>query len=701
MENRSYYTRDRNLLLGFYFLFYYVVMLGFFLDHRLLSQYQPIFFNYNRDLTELFLIATGLPRWMIAHPASFAIADWAAFLLPLPLLFYVGRNDRFSPIAGIAFIATFALYLLLADIFWQVHDEPFVLLLLLALAWTTNRPRRFYTLLTACRYYFLYIFVSAAIWKLARGAVFNSQEMSRILLLHHTDLLTGPCTSLTCRTYSWLIRHAATSQALYIGSALLEASFLAGFFTRRWDRWLIALAVVFVIADLLVMRIPYWTILIGVVPLWLRSPADPVPLWFRDPAAARLNEKKIVLYETTHHENLPALLDLCEARFNQVAVFLKELSYHSLTGQGSPEQRWPQTDFFIQTRECPNRRFIRQLFRFIRRHGFTHLHLCTLDNNLLYFAVRLNFIGPVHLSLTVHEINEYFFRSFHHLRDWTETIAKQILHRQIRHYHFFLPAMADQFHQRLPGSITVFIPSRFYSGHRVASPVPPPVATPPPEESPARTPGHPSAIESDLSMQIQFPQKTPTPPFRIVIPGSVDPNRRNYAEVIQTLTLLQSTPIELILLGDAATEAGATILAAFQEAITGDHLTLRHFKGYIPESTYEQELARAHLIWSPLNIHKKSSRDNPETYGLSTASGLTADLLLNNIPALVPAGFVVPEPFQPAIYTYRAPEEAKELIRRLLDDPAAYATVREKIHLAFSYFSKENFSNAFTELIQS
>jgi glycosyltransferase involved in cell wall biosynthesis len=660
MENRSYYTRDRNLLLGFYFLFYYIVMLGFFLDHRLLSQYRPIFFNYNRDLTELFLIATGLPRWMIAHPASFAIADWAAFLLPLPLLFYVGRKDRFSPIAGIVFIATLALYLLLADIFWQVHDEPFVLLLLLALAWTTNRAGRFYTLLTACRYYFLYIFVSAAIWKLARGAVFNSQEMSRILLLHHTDLLTGPCTSLTCRTYSWLIRHAATSQALYIGGALLEASFLAGFFTRRWDRWLIVLAVVFVIADLLVMRIPYWTILLGVFPLWLRSPADPVPLWLRSPGASRSKEKKIVLYETTHHENLPALLDLCEVRFNQVAVFLKELSYHNLTAEGSPEQHWPQTDFFIQTRDCPNRRFIRQLFGFVRRHGFTHLHLCTLDNNLLSFAVRLNFIGPVHLSLTVHEVNEYFFRSFRHLRDWTETIAKHILHRQIRHYHFFLPAMADQFHRRLPGSITVFIPSRFYSGHRVTS---------------------------------------LNPPIRIVIPGSVDPNRRNYAEVIQTLKLLQSTPIELILLGDAATDAGAMILAAFQP-ITGDHLSLRHFKGYIPESTYEQELARAHLIWSPLNIHKKSSRNAPETYGLSTASGLTADLLLNNIPALVPAGFVIPEPFRPAIYPYRSPDEAQEIIRRLLDDPAQYAGTRETIHQAFSYFSKGNFSKSFEELME-
>jgi hypothetical protein len=660
MENRIHYTRDRKLLLLVYFLFYYAVLLGFFLDNRLLYQYRPIFFNYNRDLTELWLIATGLPRWMIAHPFSFGVADKLAFLLPILLIRQNLRNRSFSAWPGILFFAYLALYLLLADIFWQMHYEPFILLLLLALAWTTNRQDRFYTLMTVCRYYFLYIFVSAAVWKLARGAVFNGQEMSRILLLHHTDLLTGDCSSFACCAYRWLIVHPVISQALYIGGALLEASFIIGFFTRRWDRWLIAFAVVFVLADLLLMRIPYWTILLGVIPLWLRSPADPVPLLFRDPAAARLNEKKIVLYETTHHENLPALLDLCGARFNRVAVFLKELSYHNLAGDGSPEQRWPQTDFFIQTTTCPNRRFIRQLFRFIRRHGFTHLHFCTLDNNLLLFAVRLTFVGPVHLSLTVHEVNEYFFRSFGSLRDWTETIAKKVLHGHIRHNHVFLPAMADQLRQRLPGSTAVFIPSRFYSGHRGAS---------------------------------------PAPPFRIVVPGSLDPNRRNYQEVIQTLILLRTTPIELILLGDSATDTGTTILAAFQ-SITSDHLTLRHFKGYIPESTYEQELTHAHLLWSPLNIHKKNSRDNPETYGLTTASGLTADILLNNIPALVPAGFTTPEPFEPAIYSYRSPEEAQELIRHFIDDPAAYAAIRENIHVAFSYFSTRNFSNAFEELME-
>lgn len=277
MLHRNNYKSDRNRLLLVYFGFYYAVLLGFFIDNRLLFQYRPIFFNYNRDLTELALLATGLPRWMTGHPISFPIADLLAFLVPLPIILQNSRNRSFSPWPGILFTIYLVLYLLLADIFWQAHHELYMLFFLLSLVWTTARSDRFYLILNVSRYYFLYLFVSAAIWKIARGAVFNSEEMSRILLLHHADLLTEGCSSLTCRIYGWLISHPAPAQTLYICGVLLEASFVAGFFTRRWDRLLIALAILFVFTDLLIMLIPYWTILLGVIPLWLHAP-DPLSM---------------------------------------------------------------------------------------------------------------------------------------------------------------------------------------------------------------------------------------------------------------------------------------------------------------------------------------------------------------------------------------------------------------------------------------
>ncbi|HEV9038664.1 MAG TPA: hypothetical protein VGQ51_18635 [Puia sp.] len=633
------YSRDKNLLLTVFFLFWLPVVLFFALDHRLLSQVRPALFWFNRDLAELTLIGIGLPRWMIDHPASFAAMDGLAVLLPIILLRSAIRNKRFSSALGWIFTVFLVLYILLADIFWQVHLEPFVIYWLLSLAFLTNSERRFYGILRICRYYFLYIFVSAAIWKIARGAVFNGQEMSDILLRHQGYLLAGDCDTWTCRFCSWLIDHPGPAQTLYIAAAVLEAFFLIGFFTRRYDRLLIALAVLFVVADLVVMRIPYWTLLVGTVTLWIGSDV-------RRPA--------IVIYETTHHENLPALLDLCETRFPRVIVFLKESSWQNLSGGQSPSDRWPRTEFIRQPAGSRNRPFIRSLFSFIRRHHCSHLHLSTLDNNLLVFALRIAMAGNVHISLTVHEVNAWFRDSFRSVRKLSESLAKRFLRRRVRHYTVFLPAIADHFRQRMPDAVTVFIPSRFYMG--------------------------PSPRGAAL-------------PLTIVVPGSVEANRRDYESVAAFFeTWRPARPVRLILLGDSDSPYGSAIVARFARLESSEFL-FTSYKGYIPERLYEQKLREADLIWSPLRVHKTGGHDEPETYGLTTASGLTADLLLNNIPALVPAEFGLPEPFRKALLPYSSMEDIARLI-----DIGRQAGLRGDIDKAFVFFRKENFFDAFDRL---
>ncbi|HXB94402.1 MAG TPA: hypothetical protein VNU70_04555, partial [Puia sp.] len=583
------YTRNKNFLLTVYFLFYFFVFLFFGIDYRLLTQVRPVIFLYNRDLAELILIGAGLPRWMIAHSFSFLLTDTIAFLLPAALLFYAFRKGRFSPVLGWAFTLFLTLYLLLADIFWQVHHGPFILYVLLSFAFLTNKQERFYQILSGCRYYFLYIFVSAAVWKIARGAVFHPQEMSRILLDQHSYLLSGDCATWTCRWYSWLIDHPGAAQALYWGAIVLETVFIAGFFTRRFDRLLLVLAILFVIGDLIVMRIPYWTLLLGTVTLWIDT---------------GVRRPVMVIYETTHHENLPALLDLSESRFPRVIVFLREISWQNLSGNDSPVERWPKTEFIVQPAGSPNRPFIRQLFIYLRRQRCSHLHLSTLDNNLLVFALRIGMAGNIRVSLTVHEVNDWFAPGYRSVRDASESLAKLILRIRIGHYTFFLPAMAEAFRRKMARAETVFIPSRFYSG---------------------------ASLHARSS------------PFTIVIPGSVDGNRRDYEAVVAFFKEWQPPgPLRLVILGNCDSRYGATIIAGLQ-AVATDKLDLRYYAEYVPESVYEQQLREADLIWSPLRVQKRGSRDTPETYGLTTASGLTADLLLTNIPVLAPAELELPE----------------------------------------------------------
>ncbi|MBS1606870.1 MAG: hypothetical protein JST42_29715 [Bacteroidetes bacterium] len=647
------YTRDKRTLLTVYFLFYYGVFLFFFIDHRLLFQYRPIFFNYNRDLSELALIVTGLPKWMIRHPASFKVADLLALISPLAVMVVIVRNAPFRLMAAVFFTVVSGGYFLLSDIFWQVHLEPFILYSLLSFLFWTGSERRFYSLLRACRLYFLYIFFSAAVWKIARGAVFSASEMSRILLLHHSDLLSGTCDSLQCRLFVCLIDHPALSWWIYALGVAVELSFFVGFLTRRWDRLLLGLAFLFVVADLLVMRIPYWTVLMGGVTLWIGSPR------------LRRSRPGIVVYETTHHENLPALLDLCETSFDIITVFLKPVSFDNLSGRESVVQRWPKTRFIVQEQGESNRAFIRGMFGFVRKQRYTHLHLSTLDNNLLLIALRLGLSPDLHVSLTVHEVNEYFARSFSSFRDWTESLAKVLLHRRIHHHTMFLPAMVERFLARMRGAEAVFIPSRFYAS-------PPPVV--------------------DIA---------PGAPFRIVVPGSVDPNRRDYGEVVAFFGEWMERPsgrsLELVILGDSDSDYGREILRRLS-ALASEGFRCYSYQGYIPEEEYERQIASADLLWSPLRVNKKSSRNSPETYGQTTASGLTADLLLHHAPALTPVGFELPEAFQPAQLKYDSRQQLHVVIESLTGDPGVILELHQRVHTAFSFFKKENFIGAFRSL---
>jgi hypothetical protein len=665
------YTRDKTALLKVYFLFYYIVFLFFFINHRLLSQVQPILFNYNRDLSELLLIAAGLPRFMIGHPWTFFLADALLYLLPVPLLIYAVRKGRFSSPLGIAFSLFIAVYLLLANIFWQNDHEPFVLYILLSFAFLTNREERFYALLKGARYYFLYIFFSAAIWKIARGAVFNVEEMSNILLIHHSELLSGNGASAAARCYVYLIDHPGLSWLFYLGGVLLELSFAIGFFTRRFDRVLLGLAILFVTADLLLMRIPYWTILLGGVTLWLASPAASL----RRPKGgerarardSKTEEWKILIYETTHHENLPALLDLSEVHFSKITVFLKEISYRNLSGADDLTVRWPKTEFVVQEAGCHNRAFIRQLFIFLRRHSCSHLHLSTLDNNLLVFALRLAFLRDVHVSLTIHAVNDYFTFSFASPKDLSESMAKYCLHRQVRHYTFFLPAMADRFRERLPGCTAVYIPSRFYE----------------------------PAAPADTGKEDAF--------FRIIIPGSVDPNRRDYAEVASFLANYLSRTavargIELVILGDSDTAYGRSVVQELRQ-LESPRFRLSAFNGYVPATVYEEQFSGADLIWSPLNAVKTSTHRSPETYGLTIASGLTADLQLGCAPVLAPAWLTLPDPFRVALLSYFSREDSAKILDDLLQDPAYSQQLRHEIHAAFDQLNLDNFRAAFQQLM--
>ena len=371
----------------------------------------------------------------------------------------------------------------------------------------------------------------------------------------------------------------------------------------------------------------------------------------------------LVIYETTHHETLPAMLDLASMYFENIAVFLREMTYQNICGI-RPEDKWPKTDFFRQAETVSNRAFIHEAIEFAGNGRYTHFHISTLDNNLLYFAVELYRLRRLHISLSVQAVQGYRSYQNTNLRDITESLAKIIFHRRIRHYRVFFPRMKEVFLRQFPRTNCHFIPSRFFSGK-------------------------PNIVKRNADF------------LKLIIPGSINPSRRDYKFVAAftrdyLLEIAAKNAIELVLLGDINTPYGLKLKNELK-AYETDRLRIRYYQGYIPQSEYERQLTAADIIWSPVNIDTKSIRGITERYGISMATGLIADLLSICRPALVPEGFAIPEHYQESLITYDSPLALAARLTELINDLDENRSVR--IFNALSFFSKENFKKEFEELM--
>ena len=336
---------------------------------------------------------------------------------------------------------------------------------------------------------------------------------------------------------------------------------------------------------------------------------------------------KLIIYETTHFEILPAMLDLALAESASLAVFLDHVSFLNLHSDGDPAIRWPGIQFIFRKEGVPNRNFIRLLFDFAHQNDYTHLHLSTLSNNYLYFAWKIMRAPYLKVSLTVHEVNLYRSLSFKNLLGFTESIAKYYFHRRIKRHRGLVPGVQAELEKYFPKARNVFIPSRFY--------------------------------EKSIA-------KRGIGPVKIIVPGTIETKRRDYEFVFHFISEYLSKinftiPAELIFLGKAGTEDGKSIHALIRN-FTNNIFKISYYEDHVPSEEYAKQMRDAKIIWNPIRIHTTGSREQEEHYGITKSAGFTADLIQFPMPALVPQGFEIPFYFKHCMMPY---ENENDLLQKM------------------------------------
>ena len=246
-----------------------------------LFQQAPVFFLNKADISGNALLATGIADGITSSPVFCLVLDGLFFLLPFFLVAAVRRESRFTTTIAILSVLYNMAYAYLFSIFTFVSIEVFTGWLFVPLVFASAKLRTNYYLLHCIRLIFLVIFFSTALWKIRSGGLFNTEQLSAVLLRQHASLLVSDPSSWFSRVLVFIIGHPAISYTLYLLAFALEFIFIVGFFTRRFDKFLIACFIGFIVFDYFLMEINYfpWAPFLGVLyysrfaePLDIRMP---------------------------------------------------------------------------------------------------------------------------------------------------------------------------------------------------------------------------------------------------------------------------------------------------------------------------------------------------------------------------------------------------------------------------------------------
>jgi len=243
---------EREFQIKAYFVFGVAMYICFYhlISNAMLAQMQqPPFIFSETEFVYKWYLATGIPQFITAHGILASVFDIS--LLVSTVGFLLSKKRIF------AILFTFAAlnYFLTYNMVTGHHYHGLAGLLVISLPFWFKSEQRFNFGWEAVRYYLLYIFSSAALWKILRGSAFYHDQLSNILKQQQVNLLLQNPGSYKAHIAQLLIAHTDFSHALLLANVVLQLSFAIGFFTRKFDKYLFWFAILFVVANFFVMGI--------------------------------------------------------------------------------------------------------------------------------------------------------------------------------------------------------------------------------------------------------------------------------------------------------------------------------------------------------------------------------------------------------------------------------------------------------------
>jgi hypothetical protein len=360
---------------------------------------------------------------------------------------------------------------------------------------------------------------------------------------------------------------------------------------------------------------------------------------------------RIGIFDTEHFEVSYTVIRLFDNGVNQITVFTNAATFRQfeyLFGKDLHRYQW-----VIQGAQESKYRFLFTMYKQVRQQRMELLYLNTISNNFIVYAGIIAGLRKTRTIVTLHAINNHFrFKPALSFRRWIRHTGKRALLAVTREFNVISDTMVSHLKSKLPAHKQVHnLPGAVFDRQQQV---------------------HPSLAIHDS--------------IHIVVPGTVDPRRRNYDTVLELLEQSRHLPVRITLLGAFAQPYGNAIRSACSRYAATHNNLVFYNTATVDQSEFDRVMQEAHLVWMPSVIDTVLVDDIPETYGISICSGNVADVIKHAKPFLAPAGLTLPGNLAGSAVTYINVTDVVRFLETLRQSPTRYEELlQQAVHNSGHY----------------
>ena len=216
----------------------------------LFQLHQAAFISVKADNIFWLYHAAQIPTFVLKHELFAFVLDLAWLIIAV--LGLLKTQSRW--LTSLLYLLVLN-YLIIYNSASTHHEHILVGLLFFVPLLFIRDQTNFVLIFAGIRYYAIFTLFSAGLWKVHRSSLFTPNQMSEILKHQHIDYSISYPEAYFSHFISNLIAQPNLANLFWYGAWSIELAFILGFFTRRFDKLLGSLFILFFIMDYLLMHL--------------------------------------------------------------------------------------------------------------------------------------------------------------------------------------------------------------------------------------------------------------------------------------------------------------------------------------------------------------------------------------------------------------------------------------------------------------